>query len=70
MDYKEIKFKAGIEVHRQLDTKKLFCNCPSLVNDTSKADVLFERRLRFSQSELGNVDEAALFEFKKNKKSF
>ena len=68
MDYKEIKFKAGIEVHRQLDTKKLFCNCPSLVNDTSKADVLFERRLRFSQSELGNVDEAALFEFKKNKK--
>ena len=68
MNYKEIKFRAGIEVHRQLDTKKLFCNCPSLVNDISKADVLFERRLRFSQGELGNIDEAALFEFKKNKK--
>jgi Glu-tRNA(Gln) amidotransferase subunit E-like FAD-binding protein len=67
MDYKKIGFKSGLEVHRQLDTNKLFCSCPSLVNDPNQADINFKRILRTSQSELGEVDKAALHEFKKNK---
>jgi glutamyl-tRNA(Gln) amidotransferase subunit E len=30
IDYKKIGFKAGLEIHQQLETKKLFCNCPSI----------------------------------------
>jgi len=29
IDYNKIGFKCGIEIHQQLDTHKLFCNCPS-----------------------------------------
>ena len=30
-DYKKLGFKAGIEVHQQLDTGKLFSRTPSLL---------------------------------------
>ena len=67
MDYKKIGFKCGIEVHRQLSTKKLFCDCPSLVNDPNEADVHFIRKLRSSRGESGKFDQAAEFEEQKNK---
>ena len=29
----EIGLKVGLEIHQQLDTKKLFCNCKSVEDD-------------------------------------
>ncbi len=67
VDYKDLGLKVGLELHQQLDTKhKLFCNCPTRIRD-DPPDVVFVRRLRPTQSELGQVDEAALFEFKRGK---
>jgi glutamyl-tRNA(Gln) amidotransferase subunit E len=60
MDYKAIGFKAGLEIHQQLKTHKLFCKCPSGMAED--ADYSFERVLRPTQSELGDVDRAALEE--------
>ncbi|RLF29500.1 MAG: Glu-tRNA(Gln) amidotransferase GatDE subunit E, partial [Thermoplasmata archaeon] len=53
-------FRAGLEIHQQLDTGKLFCRCPSGLRE----EVLgrFERRLRISAGELGEIDEAARLE--------
>jgi len=65
MDYKKIGFKAGLEIHQQLDTHKLFCNCQSKI--TEDIDYSFERYLRPTQSEMGDVDRAALAEAKKNR---
>ncbi len=65
MDYEKIGFKAGLEIHQQLDTHKLFCNCQSVIKEESNYS--FERFLRPTQSELGDVDKAALAEAKKNR---
>src|SRR3989338_2347009 len=67
-DYSKIGFKCGIECHQQLETHKLFCNCPSLVNDPSTPDIIFERKLRASAGETGKVDLAAQHEMSKGKK--
>ena len=66
--YSKIGLKAGLEIHQQLDTKeKLFCSCaPSLFKD--EPEFTFLRRLRPTQSEMGQVDSAALFEFQKGTK--
>ena len=57
------KVKVGLEIHRQLNSKhKLFCSCPTDFAE-SEPDNKFLRRLRPTQSELGQVDQAALFEF-------
>jgi glutamyl-tRNA(Gln) amidotransferase subunit E len=67
IDYGSIGLKVGIEIHRQLDTrKKLFCDCPTTMSDADPS-VRFLRRLRPTQSELGQVDPAALFEFQKGR---
>ena len=29
--YDKLGFKSGLEIHQQLDTHKLFCNCPSVL---------------------------------------
>jgi len=63
--YSKIGLKAGLEIHQQLDTReKLFCSCePKLFK--GEPEFTFVRRLRPTQSELGQVDSAALFEFHK-----
>ncbi len=68
VDYSKIGLKAGLEVHQQLDTAtKLFCSCkPQLFK--GEPEITFLRRLRPTQSELGQVDPAALFEFQKGVK--
>jgi len=59
--------KVGLEIHRQLDTDhKLFCSCPTQLTEESPENKFF-RRLRPTQSELGQVDQAALFEFHRGK---
>ncbi|HLE96878.1 MAG TPA: Glu-tRNA(Gln) amidotransferase subunit GatE, partial [Candidatus Thermoplasmatota archaeon] len=58
----------GLEIHQQLDTPKLFCRCPSRLDETdepAKGTVVFERVLRPTQSELGEVDRAAVHEAEK-----
>lgn len=67
LNYEEIGLKVGLEIHCQLDTeKKLFCNCSTNLS-TKPPSLKFIRRLRPTQSELGQIDPAALFEFKKGK---
>lgn len=68
IDYKKLGFKCGIEIHQQLETHKLFCKCPSLVNDDSKPDIIFERTLKAVAGETGKIDIAAKFEQSKNKR--
>jgi len=67
LDYKKIGLKVGLEIHQQLDTsKKLFCNCPNKISDKVPEFTVL-RKLRPTQSEMGEVDQAALFEFGKGK---
>lgn len=59
--------KVGLEIHRQFDTEhKLFCSCPTQLTE-EPTENKFLRRLRPTQSELGQVDKAALFEFHRGK---
>jgi glutamyl-tRNA(Gln) amidotransferase subunit E len=68
IDYAKLGLKIGLEVHQQLNTKeKLFCACkPELFKE--EPEITFLRRLRPTQSELGQVDPAAFFEFQKGVK--
>jgi len=65
IDYSKIGLKAGLEIHQQLNTAtKLFCSCkPELFKE--EPEITFLRRLRPTQSELGQIDPAAFFEFRK-----
>lgn len=65
-DYKELGFRCGLEIHQQLEGKKLFCNCNTL-NSSREANTRFERYLRASAGETGEIDVAALYEMKKGK---
>lgn len=66
MDYKAVGFKAGLEIHQQLDTHKLFCQCPSQISE--QVDYSFERMLRPTQSEMGDVDRAAIEEAQRKRR--
>ncbi len=69
MDYHSLGLKCGIEIHQQLDTReKLFCNCPTLLRDTSESNLEFYRYLRAAPSEMGEVDRAAAEEVKIQRK--
>jgi len=66
MDYNKLGFKCGIEIHQQLEGKKLFCSCPTL-NSTKEPNIKVIRRLRAVAGETGEVDVAAKHEMKKGK---
>ncbi|MAH48593.1 Glu-tRNA(Gln) amidotransferase GatDE subunit E [Candidatus Pacearchaeota archaeon] len=63
----QTKIKAGLEIHQQLDTHKLFCTCPSLLR-TEKPQFTIERKLNPVVGETGKIDIAAEYEKTKNKK--
>lgn len=56
----ESKVKIGLEVHFQLDTGKLFCECSTTFDD--KELFRFTRRLVPTMSEMGKIDPAAEYE--------
>jgi glutamyl-tRNA(Gln) amidotransferase subunit E len=66
LDPVAIDLRVGFEIHQQLATKnKLFCNCK--YEDVKTYQLSFMRKLRPTQGELGSVDPAAMFEFRKVK---
>lgn len=61
MDY---EMMCGIEIHQQLDTKKLFCSCDTILCDEGVGAHF--RKLRPTTSEMGEVDRAALAQFQRH----
>ena len=65
-DPESCQLRVGLEIHQQLSTStKLFCRCPIVKSE--ELPLSFERRLRPTQSELGQIDPAAVFEFNKGR---
>jgi len=65
IDYRKIGLKVGLEIHQQLSsTEKLFCACKTQLFK-EEPEITFLRKLRPTQSELGQTDPAAFFEFQK-----
>lgn len=62
LDYKGIGLRAGLEVHQQIDTGKLFCRCPGVLREDSP-DFAVRRLLRPSASEMWELDAAAVEQF-------
>ena len=68
VDYTKLGLKVGLEIHQQLATaSKLFCGCPPQLFK-AEPEMVFLRRLRPTQSELGQIDPSAYFEFQKGVK--
>lgn len=67
MDYKTIGLRVGLEIHQQLEGKKLFCSCPTEIID-AEPDLKIVRKLRAAAGETGEVDEAAKQEQMKEKR--
>lgn len=61
VDYDKLKFKSGLEIHQQLDTRKLFCDCPSVLRN-DEPDFVVERKLHAVAGESGEVDTAAQYQ--------
>ncbi|MDP3881746.1 MAG: Glu-tRNA(Gln) amidotransferase subunit GatE [Nanoarchaeota archaeon] len=61
MDYVKLGLKAGLEIHQQLDTGKLFCKCPSFLR-SDEPHFKIKRRLHAVAGETGSVDEAVKHE--------
>ena len=60
----DYEMMCGIEIHQQLDTRKLFCSCESRLCDDGYGGVF--RRLRPTTSEMGEIDRAALAQFQRH----
>jgi Glu-tRNA(Gln) amidotransferase subunit E-like FAD-binding protein len=61
MDYAKIGFRAGLEIHQQLDTPKLFSGAPSYLRN-DEPDYTIKRRLHAVAGQSGEVDIAAAHE--------
>lgn len=65
-DYAKMGLKSGLEIHQQLDTGKLFCECPGYLRSDGP-DFRVMRKLHAVAGESGEVDIAAEFEAAKGK---
>src|SRR3989344_5086609 len=61
LNYKKLGLKAGLEIHQQIDTGKLFCACPGYLRK-DEPDFVVKRKLHAVAGETGNVDIAAMHE--------
>ncbi len=61
VDYEKVGFKSGLEIHQQLDSHKLFCECPSVLR-SDEPDFVVERKLHAVAGESGEIDEAAKYQ--------
>mgnify|MGYP002629320461 FL=1 len=67
LNYKELKFKSGLEIHQQLNTStKLFCNCPCILRKDNP-DFEISRKLHAVAGESGEIDIAAKHQAELNK---
>lgn len=66
MPYKKLGLKCGLEIHQQLEGRKLFCFCPTRVRDDEPHFTIM-RTLRAAAGEGGKVDIAAAVERQKDK---
>ena len=66
INYKKIGLKSGLEIHQQLDTHKLFCDCPSILR-SDEPSYEIKRTLKPVVGETGIVDIAAKHEAEQNK---
>ena len=64
LDYQDIKLVAGLEIHQQLNTGKLFSKAPCKIVPNEELNKFIIRKLRFSKAEDGSVDKAAMHAFK------
>jgi len=64
-DYKQVGLKAGLEIHQQLNTDKLFCTCPSVLR-SDKPEYEIKRILKPVVGETGTIDVAAKHEHEQN----
>src|SRR3989338_869242 len=66
LDYDKLGLKCGLEIHQQIEGRKLFCNCPTEIREDA-AHYQIRRRLRAVVGETGHLDIAAAHEMSKNK---
>ena len=66
LDYKKIGLVSGIEIHQQLQGKKLFCDCPTEIRE-DKHDLEVKRKLKAVVGETGKIDAAAAQQSAKQK---
>jgi glutamyl-tRNA(Gln) amidotransferase subunit E len=67
INYEQLGLKCGIEIHQQLEGKKLFCSCPTIMREDEPHFTTI-RNLRAAAGESGQVDVAALQEMKKGRR--
>lgn len=60
----DYEMMCGIEIHQQLDTRKLFCDCESRLCEEGTG--AYFRKLRPTTSEMGEIDRAALAQFQRH----
>ena len=61
IDYSKLGFKAGLEIHQQLDTPKLFSGAPSYLR-SDEPHYIIKRRLHAVAGETGEIDSAVMHE--------
>ena len=66
--YRNVGLRVGLEIHVQLNTKrKLFCQCPTTGEPAESVRRTLKRYLRPARSEVGEVDPAALLEWRRSR---